>query len=147
MPLSVPQSILSQSTNTNPPLTSTVYPLSPLTELEYFMTAENASDIEYDRALFHTILQSGISPRSDADMMRLLEVRPGEELEALMALQMAEALSMAGEQGGTAIGGLEREFMESGIEVLTKLSNDPAQSPGFHATVPVNRVPGSSTSA
>jgi hypothetical protein len=111
------------------------------------MTAENASDIEYDRALFHTILQSGISPRSDADMMRLLEVRPGEELEALMALQMAEALSMAGEQGGTAIGGLEREFMESGIEVLTKLSNDPAQSPGFHATVPVNRVPGSSTSA
>ncbi|KAG0700333.1 hypothetical protein DFH29DRAFT_1056138 [Suillus ampliporus] len=103
--------------------------LSPLTELQHLHTAENVSDIEHDRALFHATLQSVISAHSDAEVLQVLEVRPGEVPEALKALRRAmEALKRAREasegQGGEAIGdGLERVFMETGIEAMTRLSS------------------------
>ncbi|OAX38567.1 hypothetical protein K503DRAFT_816887 [Rhizopogon vinicolor AM-OR11-026] len=99
-------------------------PLSPLTELRHLLTAENISDLEHDRALFHATLQSGISARNDNEMLRVLEVRPGEAPEALKALRRAEALNREMETStGQIVGGLEREFMESGIEALTRLSS------------------------
>jgi hypothetical protein len=60
-------------------------------------------------------------------MLHVLEVRPAEAPEALKALRRAEALSIEMEanagQGEVVIGSLEREFMEIGIEALTRLSS------------------------
>jgi hypothetical protein len=122
------QNVTAQSTtNIIPPSTSNDSPLSPLTELNDLRTAENISDMEHDRALFHATLQSGISARSNAEMLHVLEVRPAEAPEALKALRRAEALSIEMEanagQGEVVIGSLEREFMEIGIEALTRLSS------------------------
>lgn len=115
------------TTNIIPPSTSNDSPLSPLTELRDLLTAENISDMEHDRALFHATLQSGINARSDVEMLQVLEVRPAEAPEALKTLRRAEALSIEMEanagQGEAVIGGLEREFMEIGIEALTRLSS------------------------
>jgi hypothetical protein len=67
-------------------------------------------------------------------MLRVLEVSPGEAPEALKALPKAEAPSRDREasagHGGAAIGGLEREFMESGIEALMRLSSVAVQEAG-----------------
>ncbi|OJA20637.1 hypothetical protein AZE42_09915 [Rhizopogon vesiculosus] len=131
-PSSAPQYMFSQPNNAVS--TSNDASASPLTELQRLLSAENASDMEHDRALFHATLQSGISARSDVEMLRVLEVSPGEAPEALKALRRAEALSREREastgQGGVAIGGLEREFMESGIEALTRMSSVAVQKAG-----------------
>jgi hypothetical protein len=67
-------------------------------------------------------------------MLRVLEVSPGEAPYALKALRRAEALSREREAGAgharAAIGGLEREFMESGIEALTRSSSVAVQKAG-----------------
>lgn len=122
-------------TNAIPDSTSNDPSLSPLNELQRLLSAENSSDIEHDRQLFHAILQSGISARSDAEMLRVLEVSPGEAPEALKALRRAEALRRQTEanscQGGAEIGSsVEREFMESGIDALTRLSSVAVQNAG-----------------
>jgi hypothetical protein len=128
--LSASQSTLSQPANATPNETF----LSPLTELQRLLSTENASDMEQDRALFHATLQSGINARSDAEMLHVLEVSPGEAPEALKALRRAEASCREREasagHAGAAIGGLEREFMESGIEALTRLSSVAVQKAG-----------------
>lgn len=132
-PLSAPQNAPSKPTNGAISTSNNTF-LSPLTELQHLLRAENVSDFEHDRELFHATLQSGISARSDVEMLRLLEVSPGEAPEALKALRRAEALSREREasagQGGAVIGGLEREFMESGIEALTRLSSVAVQKAG-----------------
>ncbi|KAG1729968.1 uncharacterized protein EDB91DRAFT_1310825 [Suillus paluster] len=104
--------------------------ISPLTELQHLHTAENASDIEHDRALFHATLQSVISARNDAEVLKVLEVHPGEVPEALKALRRAvETLRRTGDasegKGSEVIEdlGLERVFMETGIEAMTRLSS------------------------
>ena len=69
----------------------------------------------------------GINASRGAEMLRVLEVSPSQALEALKALWKAEALSREMEasarHGWATIGGLEREFMENGIEALTRLSS------------------------
>lgn len=126
-PVNLPLPAAQSTTDTNPNPTSSISSLSPLTELNHLLTAENVSDIEHDRTRFYETLQSGIGARSDAEMLHLLQVRPGEAPEALKALRRAEALSKeketSTEQGAAVIGGLERQFMESGIEALTRLSS------------------------
>ncbi|OAX33918.1 hypothetical protein K503DRAFT_483236 [Rhizopogon vinicolor AM-OR11-026] len=107
---SAPQYMFSQPNNAVS--TSNDAPASPLTELQRLLSVENALDMEHDRALFHATLRSGISARSDVEMLRVPEVSPREAPEALKALRRAEALSREREanmwQGGAAIGGLER---------------------------------------
>ncbi|OAX33071.1 hypothetical protein K503DRAFT_869785 [Rhizopogon vinicolor AM-OR11-026] len=129
---SAPQYMLSQPNNAVS--TSNVASASPLTELQRLLSVENALDMEHDRALFHATLQSGICARSDVEMLRVLEVSPEEAPEALKALRRAEAMSREMEastgQGWAVIGGLEREFMESGIEALTRLSSVAVQKAG-----------------
>lgn len=126
LPLPLLQSVQSQTNNTVPPSDA---PISPLAELQDLHTVENASDREQDRALFHSTLQRAISARRDDEVLQVLEVRPEEVPEALKALRRAEeAQRMAREanerQGGEVIEeGLERVFMETGIEAMTRLSS------------------------
>ncbi|KAG1897189.1 uncharacterized protein F5891DRAFT_1243087 [Suillus fuscotomentosus] len=119
-------SVQSQTNDTDPPSDA---PISPLTELQDLHVVENASDREQDRALFRSTLQRAISARRDAEVLQVLEVRPGEVPEALKALRRAEE-SLRGEReanerkGGDLIDeGLERVFMETGIEAMTRLSS------------------------
>ncbi|KAG1850073.1 kinase-like domain-containing protein [Suillus tomentosus] len=125
-PLSPLQSVQSQTNDTDPPSDA---PISPLTELQDLHVVENASDREQDRALFRSTLQRAISARRDAEVLQVLEVRPGEVPEALKALRRAEeALRREREanerKGGDLIDeGLERVFMETGIEAMTRLSS------------------------
>ena len=130
-----PQSIHPQFTNTIALSTSHDNSLSPITELQRLLRAENASDVEHDHQLFHAVLKSGISARSDAEMLRILGVSPEEAPEALKALRRAEALSRerdasAGQGGAEAGGSVEREFIESGIDALTRLSSAAVQKAG-----------------
>lgn len=125
-PLSPLQSVQSQTNDTDPPSDA---PISPLTELQDLHVVENASDREQDRALFRSTLQRAISARRDAEVLQVLEVRPGEVPEALKALRRAEE-ALRGEReanerkGGDLIDeGLERVFMETGIEAMTRLSS------------------------
>ncbi|KAG1847152.1 hypothetical protein DFJ58DRAFT_663473 [Suillus subalutaceus] len=126
LPLPPLQSVQSQTNNTVPPPDA---PISPLAELQILHTVENASDREQDHALFHNTLQRAISARRDYEVLQVLEVRPEEVPEALKALRRAEeAQRMAREanqrQGGEVIEeGLERVFMETGIEAMTRLSS------------------------
>ncbi|KAG2099294.1 uncharacterized protein F5147DRAFT_747297 [Suillus discolor] len=125
-PLSPLQSVQSQTYHTDPPSDALI---SPLTELQDLHVVENASDREQDRALFRSTLQRAISARRDAEVLQVLEVRPGEVPEALKALRRAEeALRREREaiekKGGDVIDeGLERVFMETGIEAMTRLSS------------------------
>lgn len=125
-PLSSLQSVQSQANDTTPP---SDVPISPLDELQHLHTAENASDREQDRALFHNTLQRVISAQRDDEVLQVLEVRPEEVPEALKALRRAEeALRRVREanerQGGEVIEeGLERVVMETGIEAMTRLSS------------------------
>ncbi|KAG1773258.1 hypothetical protein EV702DRAFT_582213 [Suillus placidus] len=125
-PLSPPQSTQSQTGNTVPPSNA---PISPLAELQDLHIAENASDREQDHALFQSTLKRVISARRDDEVLQVLEVRPGEVPEALKALRRAEeAMRRRREanerQGGDVIEeGLERVFMETGIEAMTRLSS------------------------
>ncbi|KAG1737996.1 hypothetical protein EDB19DRAFT_1715645 [Suillus lakei] len=124
------QSMQSQTDNTVPPSSSNDTPISPLAELQDLHSIENASDIEHDRALFHSTLKRAISARRADEVLQVMEVRPGEVPEALKALRRAEeALRRAREaserQGGDVVEeeALERAFMETGIEVMTRLSS------------------------
>jgi hypothetical protein len=118
--------VQSQTDDTVPPSDTSI---SPLVELEDLHTVENVSDREHDRALFHNTLQRVISAQKDDEVLQALEVRPEEVPEALKALRRAEeALRMTREanerQGGEVIEeGLERAFMETGIEAMTRLSS------------------------
>jgi hypothetical protein len=115
--------VQSQTGTTVPPVDA---PISPLAELQDLHIAENASDREQDRELFHNTLQRIISARRDDEVLEVLGVRPGEVPEALKAFRRAEeALRDANErQGGDVIeNGLKRVFMETGIEAMTRLSS------------------------
>ncbi|KAG2139843.1 uncharacterized protein EDB93DRAFT_1241944 [Suillus bovinus] len=125
-PLSALQSTQTQTDNTVSPSDA---PISPLTELQDLHIAENASDREQDRALFHSTLQRAISARRDDEVLQVLEVRPGEVPEALKALRRAEETlrrerEANARRGGDVIDeGLERVFMETGIEAMTRMSS------------------------
>lgn len=133
LPLSLSQSMQSRTNSTIP---SSDLPISPLAELQDIHTAENASDREQDRALFHTTLQRVISTRKDDEVLQILGVRPGEVPEALKALRRAEealrrTMEVNERQGGDAIEeGLKRVFLETGIEAMTRLSSVAVQNAG-----------------
>lgn len=122
-PLSPLQSVQSQTGSTVPPVDA---PISPLAELQDLHIAENASDREQDRELFHNTLQRIVSARRDDEVLQVLGVRPGEVPEALKAFRRAEeALRDANEkqEGDVFEDGLKRVCVETGIEAMTRLSS------------------------
>jgi hypothetical protein len=101
-------------------------PISPLAELQHLHIAENASDREQDRELFHSTLQRIISARRDDEVLQVLGVRPGEVPEALKAFRRAEEAlrdANAKQEGDLFEDGLKRVCVETGIEAMTRLSS------------------------
>ncbi|KAG2045690.1 hypothetical protein BDR06DRAFT_1015396 [Suillus hirtellus] len=118
-PLSPLQSVQSQTNDIDTPFD---VPISPLTELQDLHVPKMPL-IEQDRALFCSALQRAISARRDDEVLQVLEVRPGEVPEALKALRMAEEAEADERKGYVVDEGLERVFMETGLEAMTRFSS------------------------
>lgn len=111
-----------------------VTPATVLDTLTMFQEIEDRQDRQGDAAELRSLMKHAVEAKDDVEMLHILQIKRDEILEAKETLQRAlnadkdqgsEDVSLSEKtltHGSEVVGSLDREFMQSGVESLHRLS-------------------------